>query len=51
MNREIVPDGVDLMICPSFMWGDGYRIGMGRFFNRDGAQVMTLLRGARNDLT
>ena len=40
VNREIVPDGLHLMIRPSFNWRDGYLIGMVRFFNKDGAQVM-----------
>ncbi|MFZ8880417.1 MAG: hypothetical protein ACO2YL_12260 [Paracoccaceae bacterium] len=39
-NREIIPDGLHLMIRPSFMWRDGYWIEMVRFFNKDGAQVM-----------
>lgn len=40
MNCEIVPDGLQLMIRPSFMWRDGFWIGMVRFFNKYGAQVM-----------
>lgn len=56
VNREIVPDGLHLMIRPSFMWRDGYWIGMVRFFNKDGAQVMRgfdpIARGMkRSDLT
>jgi len=39
-NREIIPDGLHLMIRPSFMWRDGYWIEMVRFFNKDGAEVM-----------
>jgi hypothetical protein len=39
-NHEIVPDGLHLMIRPSFMWRDGYWIGMVRFFNKGGAQLM-----------
>lgn len=56
INREIVPDGLHLMIRPSFMWRDGYWIGMVRFFNKDGAQVVRgfdpIARGMkRSDLT
>ena len=56
VNREIVPDGLHLMIHPSFMWRDGYWIGMVRFFNKGGAQVMRgfdpIARGMRrSDLT
>ena len=56
VNREIVPDGLHLMIRPSLMWRDGYWIGMVRFFNKDGAQVMRgfdpIARGMkRSDLT
>ena len=44
------------MIRPSFMWRDGYWIGMVRFFNKDGAQLMRgfdpIARGMkRSDLT
>jgi hypothetical protein len=56
VDREIVPDGLHLMIRPSFMWRDGYWIGMVRFFNKNGAQVMRgfdpIARGMkRSDLT
>lgn len=56
INREIVPDGLHLMIRPSFMWRDGYWIGMVRFFNKDRSQVMRgfdpIARGMkRSDLT
>ena len=34
VNREIVPDGLHLMIRPSFMWRDGYWIGMVRFLQQ-----------------
>ena len=40
VNREIVPDGLHLMVRKSLMWRDSYWIGMVRFFNKDGAQVM-----------
>ena len=56
VNREIVPDCLHLIIRPSLMWRDGYWIGMVRFFNKDGAQVMRgfdpIARGMkRSDLT
>ena len=56
VDREIVPDGLHLMIRPSFMWCAGFLIGMVRFFNKDGAQVMRgfdpIARGMkRSDLT
>ncbi len=55
-NHEIGPDGLHLMIRPSFLWRDGYWIGMVRFFNKDGAQLMRgfdpIARGMkRSDLT
>ena len=55
-NHEIVPVGLHLMIRPSFLWRDGYWIGMVRFFNKDGAQLMRgfdpIARGMkRSDLT
>ncbi len=55
-NHEIVLDGLHLMIRPSFMWRDGYWIGMVRFFNKGGAQLMRrfdpIARGMkRSDLT
>ena len=56
VNRESVSDGLHLMIRQSFMWRDSYWIGMVRFFNKDGAQVMRgfdpIARGMkRSDLT
>ena len=56
VNHEIVPEGLHLMIRPSFIWRDGYWIGMVRFFNKGGAQVMRgfdpIARGMRrSDLT
>lgn len=55
-NHGIVPVGLHLMIRPSFLWRDGYWIGMVRFFNKDGAQLMRgfdpIARGMkRSDLT
>jgi len=52
----MVPDGLHLMIRQSFKWRDVYCIGMVRFFNKDGAQVMRgfdpIARGMkRSDLT
>ena len=49
INREIVPDGLHLMIRPSFMWRDGYWIGMVRFSTNTVRRLcvdLTLSRGA-----
>ena len=49
VNREIVPDGLHLMIRPSFMWRDGYWIGMVRFSTKTVRRLcvdLTLSRGA-----